>query len=150
MRSGHEDGEDQEVGTPRPLTEDMEWSRLQGLYGGSEYGGYVGDPEHPDRSFAGKGPKAWQPTDNRLVDEVNEALARHPAIDATDVEVAVEGSRVILRGEVGDRRVKHLAKECAQGIDGVEDVQDELRVRHDPARTADGSRTTPAPDGSGP
>jgi hypothetical protein len=150
MRSGQDDGDDQADGAPRPLTEDMEWSRLQGLYGGSEYGGYVGDPDRPDRSHAGKGPRGWQRTDDRLLDQVSEALARHPAIDASDLEVAVDGSRVILRGEVSDQRTRQLAKECAEGIAGVDDVQDQLRVRQGPGDTQGGGRRPPPPPESRP
>jgi hypothetical protein len=150
MRSGQDDGDEQVEGAPRPLTEDMEWSRLQGLYGGSEYGGYVGDPDRPDRSYAGKGPKGWQRSDDRLLDQVSEALARHPAIDASEVEVAVDGSRVILRGEVSDRRTRQLAKECAEGVAGVDDVQDQLRVLHDPGETQRGAHTHPPPPESRP
>lgn len=121
-------------------SEDMRWSRQQGLYGGSEYGGYIGNPDRPDRSHAGKGPKGWQRSDERIRDEVSEALARHPGIDASEIEVEVDGGEVTLRGQVDERRAKRLAEECAEDIFGVEDVQNQLRIRREEGATARGGR----------
>jgi HSP20 family molecular chaperone IbpA len=84
-------------------------------------------------SYAGKGPKGWQRTDERLRDEVNEALARHPGIDASEIEVRVEGGEVTLSGTVADRAHKRLAEEIAEEVFGIKEVQNHVRVQREGA-----------------
>ena len=56
------------------------------------------------------------------------ARGREPDIDATGIEVTVEGSEVTLMGTVDDRDAKRLAEEIAQGVSRVRAVFNELRV----------------------
>ena len=58
--------------------DEMRWGRQQGLYGSSEYGGYISSQRSQSeyQSHVGKGPKNWQRSDDRIREEVNEALAR--------------------------------------------------------------------------
>jgi hypothetical protein len=46
------------------------------------------------------------------------------------MEVKVEGGRVTLNGVVEDRREKRLAEDLAEDVLGVDDVQNNLKVRH--------------------
>ena len=78
----------------------------------------------------GRGPKGWRRSDERIREEVNEALARHPDIDASDIEVRVENALVTLSGVVEDRREKRLAEDLAEDVFGVDDVDNDLKVRH--------------------
>ena len=43
-----------------------------------------------ESNFSGRGPKGYRRSDERIAEEVSEALARHPDIDASDIEVRVE------------------------------------------------------------
>ncbi|HKG90725.1 MAG TPA: BON domain-containing protein [Gemmatimonadaceae bacterium] len=95
-----------------------------GAYGG-RYGG-----EGRRGTFVGRGPKGWRRSDDRIREEVNEALARHPDVDASDVEVRVENGVVTLSGVVEDRRQKRLAEDVVEDVFGVDDVDNGLKVRH--------------------
>jgi len=53
----------------------------------------------------------------------------HPEIDATDIDVQVRESEVILSGAVDDRHAKRLAEELVENISGVKDVNNQIRVR---------------------
>ena len=110
--------------------DEMRWGRQQGLYGSSEYGGYISSQRSQAdyKSHVGKGPKGWQRSDERIREEVNEALARHPEIDASDIEVRVQGGEVTLTGTVTDRRAKRLAEDVAEQVFGAKDVTNQIKV----------------------
>ena len=111
--------------------EEMRWGRQQGLYGSSEYGGYISSQRSQTdyQSHVGKGPKNWQRSDDRIREEVNEALARHPEIDASEIEVRVERGEVTLTGTVDERRAKRLAEDIVEDVFGVKDVENKIKVK---------------------
>jgi osmotically-inducible protein OsmY len=111
--------------------DEMRWGRQQGLYGSSEYGGYISSQRSQAdyQSHAGKGPKGWQRSDERIREEVNEALARHPEIDASEIEVRVEKAEVTLTGTVDDRRTKRLAEDIVERVFGVKEVENKVKVK---------------------
>jgi len=101
-------------------------------YGGSDHG-YDGDVDPVSReneagTHAGKGPKGYQRTDERIREDVCVRLTDHPEIDASEVEVRVDGGEVTLSGTVEDRRVKRLAEDVTHSVSGVRDVHNQLRV----------------------
>ena len=79
--------------------------------------------------FAGRGPRGYRRSDDRIREDVNEELTRHPEIDASDVEVLVEDCEVTLVGVVEDRRDKRLAEDIAERVPGVNEVHNQLRPR---------------------
>ena len=81
-------------------------------------------------SFAGRGPRGYRRSDDRMREDLNEHLTRHAFIDASDIEVTVEDGIATLRGIVADRDQKHLAEDVAAGVFGVRDVDNDLKVRH--------------------
>lgn len=88
-------------------------------------------PWHDDRSFggfAGRGPKGYRRSRERILDDVAEGLTRHPEIDASEIELDVQGDVVVLRGRVDDRRQKRTAEDVAEAVSGVRDVRNELEV----------------------
>ncbi|MBX2996450.1 MAG: BON domain-containing protein [Bdellovibrionaceae bacterium] len=87
----------------------------------------------------GKGPKGYRRSDDRLKEEISDALSRDSHIDASEIEVSIESGVVTLRGTVEDRRTKRLAEDCAAHIEGVSDVRNELRVESSENRSADSS-----------
>jgi hypothetical protein len=135
-------GRESRAGRFQPGTEGS-WSRQGGreydrslggrdFYEGyDDYGGHLSSQRAQTdfQSHVGKGPKGWQRSDERIREELNEALARHPEIDATDVEVRVANCEVTLAGTVTDRRTKRLAEDVAERVFGVKDVQNQIRVQ---------------------
>ena len=79
-------------------------------------------------SHAGRGPRGYQRSDDRILDDVCERLARHPWIDPSDVEVGVEGGEVTLRGSVDSRSAKRLLEDVAESVWGVREVHNQVRV----------------------
>ncbi|HEY8279172.1 MAG TPA: BON domain-containing protein [Bdellovibrionota bacterium] len=80
------------------------------------------------RNFFGVGPKGYKRSDERIREDVCEALARHPEIDASDIEVVVKGGRVTLAGTVPDRWMRRQAEDAVEFVSGVEDVRLDLNV----------------------
>lgn len=93
----------------------------------------------------GKGPKHWKRSASSIHEDVCEALAYHGELDATDIEVDVEGAEVTLKGTVPDRHSKRLAERIVEGVYGVEDIHNRLKVRrHDDTNDADVAFIMPA------
>jgi hypothetical protein len=87
---------------------------------------YAGEPAGPHR---GRGPRGYQRSDERIREDVSDRLTEDPHIDASDVEVAVQGGEVTLSGHVDSRSAKRHAEDIAESVSGVAHVQNNLRVR---------------------
>jgi osmotically-inducible protein OsmY len=77
---------------------------------------------------AGRGPKGYTRSDERIQEDICERLTQHPAIDASDIEIEVKNGEVTLRGTVESRAVKHLVENMVETVTGVKDVHNQLRV----------------------
>lgn len=77
----------------------------------------------------GSGLKGWQRSDTSVREDVCEALAYNPSLDARDIEVMVKDREVTLEGTVTDRGSKRLAESICERCRGVEDVHNRLVVR---------------------
>jgi osmotically-inducible protein OsmY len=82
-------------------------------------------------SYAGRGPKGYRRSDDRILEDVNEALSRNPELDASEIEVKVNNGEVTLSGTVSERQFKRIAEEVAEHCSGVEDVRNEIRFQRD-------------------
>lgn len=80
------------------------------------------------QSHYGRGPRNYKRSDDRIAEDVNEALTRHPGIDASDIEVAVAMGEVTLTGTVENRLEKRMAEDTAESCAGVRDVHNQLTV----------------------
>jgi osmotically-inducible protein OsmY len=63
---------------------------------------------------------------------VCERLTDDPFIDASDIEVKVEGREVTLSGSVASRGLRRRAEDLAELASGVTHIQNNLRVRSSP------------------
>jgi phage-related tail protein len=90
---------------------------------GSQGGGMQGRTSH-----AGRGPKGYRRSDERIEEDINEQLTRHPEIDATEIEVRVKGGEVTLMGTVDDRQSKRLAEDIVEQCSGVAEVHNQIRL----------------------
>ena len=79
--------------------------------------------------FFGFGPKNYRRSDERITEEINDRLYRHPDIDASDVDVTVKEGEVTLSGTVDSRRAKYLAEDLCDQVMGVKEVNNQLRAR---------------------
>ncbi len=80
--------------------------------------------------FFGRGPKNYHRSDARIREEICDRLTTHPDIDASDIEVTVTSGVVTLTGTAEDRHEKRLADLIAEDAVGVDDVDNQLKVRH--------------------
>ncbi len=87
----------------------------------------------PDEAgpHAGRGPRNYRRSDERIREDVCERLTRHPDIDASGLEIEVSGGAVSVAGTVPDRRTKRAVAALAERVSGVRDVHTTIRViRH--------------------
>lgn len=131
-----------------------DWDRDRRDYGGRDYdrdrswwdktrdevSSWFGDDEAERRrmmderrseSFRGKGPRDYKRSDDRIREDVCDRLSDDPFIDASDIEVRVDGSEVILSGRVESREAKRRAEDMVESISGVSNVQNQLKVSRD-------------------
>lgn len=91
-----------------------------------------GDPHVHQRpragQFAGRGPKTYTRSDERILDDVCELFTRHPDLDPTEVSVSVDRGTVLLKGTVPEKYMKHLSEDIALEVPGVVEVENHLRV----------------------
>jgi osmotically-inducible protein OsmY len=80
------------------------------------------------RSHRGRGPKGYRRSDERILEDVCEGLSEDNDVDASDIEVSVEDCVVTLSGSVHSREEKRRAENVIAGLQGVQDVRNELRV----------------------
>ena len=76
----------------------------------------------------GKGPKNYVRSDERVFEDVCEALASQDTIDASEITVHVEKGDVTLDGSVSTAHMKELAEEAIVDLPGVKSVRNELRA----------------------
>lgn len=78
--------------------------------------------------FSGKGPKGFRRSDDRIKEEVCEALEYDSDVDASEIDVTVKEGICTLTGTISSRQMKRQAETCVENVRGVQDVKNELRV----------------------
>ncbi|MGI9042078.1 MAG: BON domain-containing protein [Gemmatimonadales bacterium] len=66
--------------------------------------------------------------DARIREVIRRRLAERPDLDASDIEVQVEGGEVTLAGTVAERDARWLAEDLLEAIPGVSLVHNHLRL----------------------
>jgi hypothetical protein len=103
--------------------EDGDWQPTRPARGRSAWAG-----DWENENYRGRGPKNYRRSDDRIRDEVCEALTDDWSVDATEISVEVKDGEVTLSGTVPSREQKRRAGDCAERIGGVHDVFNRLRV----------------------
>lgn len=80
-------------------------------------------------NFAGRGPRGYQRTDDRIREDVCDYLTDDPRVDASDIEIQVKGGEVTLSGSVRTRDEKRFTEDDVERITGVREVNNNLKVR---------------------
>ena len=99
----------------------------QGPSGQSGYGQH--GPSGQRGRYVGRGPKGYKRSDERIREDVCDALMMHPDIDPSDIEVKVSDGEVTLTGTVQDREDKYTAEQIADAIAGVREVTNNVRIK---------------------
>jgi hypothetical protein len=96
---------------------------------GSSFGeGSWGGLQQQRGRYAGRGPKGYQRSDERIKEEICDRLTADADIDAVEIEVLVQGGEVTLQGSVPERAMKRAAEDSVEEISGVLQVHNRLRV----------------------
>lgn len=118
-------------------------------YDNDDYSRFAG-PEYLDRvslskSYGhysppgmGRGPKNYKRSETRIYEDVCEALLNDQQVDASDIEVEVSEGLVTMRGVVENREMKKAAENCIEGISGVEDIFNLLKIQQFVEKGAEG------------
>jgi hypothetical protein len=105
-----------------------------GLRGQHEHG-QGGQGQHRSGMLArlrgrGNSPKGYKRSDERIKEDVCDRLMMSD-VDAVEIEVEVQNAEVILKGTVTDREHKYEVERIAESVSGVNDVQNQIRVKTD-------------------
>ena len=90
-------------------------------------------PGAPKGAYAGRGPKGYRRSDDRIGDDVCQLLTDDPHVDASNIEVKVRDGEVTLGGTVHSRRAKRHAEDLIESIAGVKEIHNQLRIARSPA-----------------
>jgi len=85
-------------------------------------------PQYFRKSFAGRGPKGYRRSDERITEDICDRLTQDPYIDATGITVETKDGEVVLEGTVTNRDSKRRAEDIADSCAGVKEVQNRLRI----------------------
>ena len=96
---------------------------------GLDDGGAHWRPLRSAGPHAGKGPKNYVRSDERIREEISDELMAAGDVDASEIEVKVSTGEVTLTGSVDSRDTKRRAEHLVESIQGVRDVQNHLRVQ---------------------
>ncbi len=89
-----------------------------------------GIPARERGGFAGRGPRGYRRSDERIWEDVCEHLTHAASVDASEIEVRLERGEVTLEGTVHSRYEKRAAEDIAAAVGGVVDVYNRLRLAH--------------------
>lgn len=111
----------------------------EGSYDRMTRGSFKGMSDH-----RGRGPRGYRRSDERVREDVCEALTEDSYLDASNMEVQVKDCEVTLSGSVTSREDKRRAEDLVERISGVADVHNQLRVASDQRAAAPTGQGTQA------
>lgn len=106
-------------------------ARQSGGQYGQSFGVSQGTP------VRGKGPKGYKRSDERIKEDLIEQLIEQ-GIDASEIDLQVSGGEVTFSGTVKTRQERYQFEQLADGISGVIDVTNNLRVKNEGRSTFSG------------
>jgi hypothetical protein len=96
------------------------------------------EPRWDVSGHRGRGPKNYKRSDDRISDEVHQALTDDPWLDASQITVTVSAGEVTLAGTVENREARRRAERLVEDISGVSHVQNDLRMAQTGSLTSPG------------
>ena len=85
--------------------------------------------EASPKDHRGHGPRDWRKSDERLREEVCEALAADPWLDARDLNVGVDEAEVVLSGVAPCLEARDRAQDIASRVVGVRAVHNFVGIK---------------------
>jgi hypothetical protein len=130
-------GWDMRVGGAAPIVDDHDpeaaWDLNENnTFYAEEFGGGAHNARRsvePQVRARNRGPKGYVRSDQRIHEDVCEALAGLD-VDLGDVEVSVSHGEVSLSGTVDDRLSRYRLEQRTLAVRGVKEIDNKLRLRH--------------------
>jgi len=82
-----------------------------------------------DRPRTGTGPKGYKRSNDRIREEISDIMMVRGDLDASNVTISVAEGVVTLEGTVDDRNTKRAIEDLAEGVLGVDEVNNRVRVQ---------------------
>jgi osmotically-inducible protein OsmY len=82
----------------------------------------------PGGSHTGPRPQLQRRSDDKIYEEIWELLTNNADLDASEIELHVEGGGVTLTGTVDSRDAKWLTEDLVNSVTGVREVNNRLKV----------------------
>jgi hypothetical protein len=112
-------------GAARSFGDPERSSRYGSGFGTEE--GFAGSERRVDH--AGRGPKGYRRSDERIREEVCDRLTVDSDVDASELTVIVKDCEVTLEGTVDSRWMKRRAEDSTEDVPGVTQVHNRLQIR---------------------
>ncbi|MGH8311452.1 MAG: BON domain-containing protein [Steroidobacteraceae bacterium] len=93
--------------------------------------------------YAGRGPKNYRRSDERICEDACDRLTQDPHVDASEIQVSVKDGEITLEGTVAERRMKHIAEDCIESVSGARQVHNRLRVERPAVQGAEADPARP-------
>lgn len=122
---------------------DVDWNEEYD-YGTMEERGPRGRREEQG-PYSGIGPRNYQRSDERIMEDVCERLTRHGMIDASQINVEVKNGEVMLTGAVDNRQTRRRVEDVIDRVHGVKDIHNQLKIQQE--RQQGGRYTSGMPGG---
>ena len=88
-----------------------------------------------DRQYSGghrgKGPRDYQRSAERIREDICDRLYEDDYVDASNIDIKIEGNEVILSGTVRSKEEKRRAEDLVESISGVRNVENRIRVNRE-------------------
>jgi|GEM_PF-750953 len=81
-----------------------------------------------EKDYSGRGPRGYQRADDKIWEDVCDALANAFEVDASDMEVYVEDNVVFLSGNANTPEEAWRAEKLAYNVYGVDSVRNQLHI----------------------
>ena len=91
-------------------------------------GSIATDPLATHSTQAGKGPRGYVRSDERIYEDVCEALMRNDELDASGVDVSVKAGKVVLKGTVSSQWAVYEMEKVARACPGVKEIENRLQA----------------------
>lgn len=120
-----------------------------GHLGGSQNFGaqdYAAQGGNKRAGMYGRGPMNYTRSDQRIYEDVCDALADDSNIDASQVEVKVEKGEVTLTGTVDQRDTRRRIEDVVERVSGVKDVSNQIKIQRAGSASASGSSSAGSND----
>jgi osmotically-inducible protein OsmY len=116
-----------------------EWSGNQNAWGRDQSQSWGSQQNH-----AGRGPKGYHRSDERLKEQASDRLMDDPQVDASEITIDVQNGEATLTGTVNSREEKRAAEACVEAVSGIVEVINQLRVNRGDSQSASAQNTSSA------